>query len=85
MLRFSENLSTMFREYPMLERSATAASAGFGCAEMHFLFYLDPEDLNIRLAGNDLKLLILNLPAGDPPRGGEGNATVPEKTRRIPW
>ena len=28
-----------------------------------FSFYLDPEDLNIRLAGNDLKLLILNLPA----------------------
>ena len=85
MLRFSDNLSTMFREYPMLECPATAASAGFGCAEMHFPFYLDPEDLNIQLAGNGLKLLVLNLPAGDPPQGGEGNATMPKKTRRIPW
>ena len=85
MLRFSDNLSTMFWEYPMLECPVRAASAGFGCAEIHFPFYLDPEDLNIQLAGNGLKLLVLNLPAGDPPQGGEGNATMPKKTRRIPW
>lgn len=42
MLRFSDNLSTMFWEYPMLECPVRAASAGFGCAEMHFPFYLDP-------------------------------------------
>ena len=70
MLRFSDNLSTMFWEYPMLECPVRAASAGFGCAEMHFPFYLDLEDLNIQLAGNGLKLLVLNLPAGDPPQGG---------------
>tara|TARA_B100000674_G_scaffold25257_1_gene17687 strand:- start:4108 stop:4506 length:399 start_codon:yes stop_codon:yes gene_type:complete len=67
----------------MLEGPAAAARAGFGYVGMQFPCYLDLEDLNTRLAGNGLKLQVLNLPAGDPPQRSKGYANMPKKTRRI--
>ena len=79
MLRFSANLSTMFREYPTLERPGAAAQAGFSGVEMQFPYDLDLSSLAAVLSENELGLSVLNVPAGDFPQGGEGNIIVAEK------
>ena len=79
MLRFSANLSTMFREVPLIDRPEAAARAGFRCVEMQFPYDLDLDALQATLSAHSLCLSVLNVPAGDFPNGGEGNATVASK------
>ena len=79
MLRFSANLSTMFREFPVLERPGAAARAGFTAVEMQFPYDLDLNDLAAAITRNNLGLSVLNVPAGDFPQGGEGNVTIAEQ------
>jgi len=79
MPRFSANISTMFREVPMIGRPAAAARAGFRCVEMQFPYDLDADDLATTLTDHALSVSVLNVPAGDFPQGGEGNVTLPEK------
>jgi hydroxypyruvate isomerase len=80
MPRFSVNLSTMFREYDLLDRPRAAYKAGFRCVEMQFPYDHDIKDLSAALSEFSLALSVLNVPCGDFVGGGEGNSAIPGKT-----
>jgi hydroxypyruvate isomerase len=80
MLRFSANLSTMFREVDLLDRPAAACKAGFKCVEMQFPYDHDVADLSSRLGEHGLSVSVLNIPCGDFVGGGEGNSAIPGRT-----
>jgi len=77
MPRFSANISTLFREYLMIERIAEAASAGFDAIEIQFPYAEQPGALRAALDSHRLPLALMNFPAGDLMQGGEGLAAVP--------
>lgn len=77
MPRFAANLSTLFRELPLLERAAAAAAAGFDAVEIQFPYAEDPEALRAAFDAAGLPLVLMNFPVGDLMRGGEGLAAVP--------
>jgi len=77
MPRFSANISTLFREFPMRERIAQANAAGFDAIEIQFPYGHDPKSLRSRLAATGLSLVLMNFPAGDLMDGGEGLAAIP--------
>ena len=77
MLRFSANLSMLFTEVPLLERFALARQAGFNAVEIQFPYDLDVLTLQNQLEQHQLKLVLINLPAGDLMQGGDGISGVP--------
>ena len=83
MLRFSANLSLLFTEYPWPQRFAAARAAGFDAVEIQFPYDLEIATLKTLLADNDLKLVLINLPAGDLMAGGDGLACVPDRMREF--
>ncbi len=79
MLRFSANLSTLFKEVPFPERPAAAAAAGFRCVEMQFLYDTTAKTLAADLERLSLEVSVINVPAGDLVEGGEGNAAIRDR------
>lgn len=77
MPRFAANLSTLFRELPLLERAGAAAAAGFDAIEIQFPYDEDPQALRAAFDEAGLPLVLMNFPAGDLMRGGDGLAAVP--------
>ena len=77
MPRFAANLSLLFTEYPMLERFAQARAAGFDAVEIQFPYELSYAEIHQALLQHQLKLILINLPAGDLMSGGNGLACVP--------
>jgi hydroxypyruvate isomerase len=74
MLKLAANLSTMFREVPLLERFAAARAAGFHAVELQFPYDVAAGDLRAALRTNGLRLALINAPAGDLDRGERGLA-----------
>ncbi|MEC7119049.1 MAG: TIM barrel protein, partial [Pseudomonadota bacterium] len=72
MLQFSANLSMLFTEVPLIERFALAKQAGFSAVEIQFPYDLDVLLIQAQLELHDLKLVLINLPAGDLMQGGNG-------------
>ena len=83
MLRFSANLSLLFTEVPLLERFQRAKQAGFSAVEIQFPYALAPEELKQLLNDLQLDLVLFNIDADDLLQGGEGLASVPEKTAQF--
>ncbi|MFP5430651.1 MAG: hydroxypyruvate isomerase family protein [Gammaproteobacteria bacterium] len=77
MLRFSANLSMLFTERPLVERFAAARAAGFDAVEIQFPYELSIDAIRQQLDENDLRLVLINVPAGDLMQGGDGLACVP--------
>lgn len=77
MPKFSANISTLYREFTLLERVGQAAAAGFDAVEVQFPYDEDPEKFRRELDTSGLPLVLMNFPAGDLMRGGEGLAAVP--------
>ena len=77
MLKFSANLSMLFTEYPLIERFAVAKRHGFSAVEIQFPYDLDVLELKHQLDLHQLKLVLINLPAGDLMSGGNGLTGVP--------
>ena len=77
MLKFSANLSMLFCEYPLLERFAIARQFGFDAVEIQFPYDTDVLKIKAELDKHQLKLVLINLPAGDLMQGGNGLAGVP--------
>jgi hydroxypyruvate isomerase len=73
-LKLAANLSTLFREVPLLERFAAARVAGFHAVELQFPYDVDAADLRDALRANDLRLALINAPAGDLAKGERGLA-----------
>ena len=83
MPRFCANISTLFREVPLLERIGLAAAAGFDAIEMQFPYDQDPAVLKAELESQNLPLVLMNFPVGDLMTGGEGLAAVPGRELKF--
>lgn len=77
MPEFSANLSTMFREYDLIDRPRAAHQAGFRAVEMQFPYELECSALAAVLKEHALSVSVINVPCGDFVQGGEGNAALP--------
>jgi 2-dehydrotetronate isomerase len=79
MPNFAANLTMMFTEWPLLERFAAAADAGFTAVEILFPYELTPDAIASSLARNHLTLALFNLPPGDWAAGERGLAALPDR------
>ena len=77
MLNFSANLSLLFTEVPLIQRFALAKQAGFQAVEIQFPYELTIDEISQQLTEHELKLVLINVPAGDLMQGGDGLACVP--------
>lgn len=77
MIKLAVNLSMIFTEVPLLERFALARAHGFDHIEIQFPYELSIEQIQTQLTVYDLKLCLINAPAGDLMTGGNGLAGVP--------
>lgn len=77
MPRFAANVSTMFTDRPFLERFAAARKAGFEAVECQFPYEAEAADIKAELAGNQLRMLLINTPPGDFAAGERGLAGLP--------
>ena len=73
MLKFSANLSLLFRELPLLERIKAAREAGFGAAEIQIPYEAPAAALARESAAAGLPIVLINAPMG-PDRGSPGFA-----------
>jgi hydroxypyruvate isomerase len=63
-LKFSANLSVMFRELPLLERFAAARAAGFRAAEIQVPYEFAAAELARAADEADLPVVLINAPMG---------------------
>lgn len=77
MLKFAANLSLLFNEQPLIERFAAARAAGFDAVEIQFPYTLTVEQIQQQLEAHALKLILINIPAGDWEAGERGLACLP--------
>lgn len=82
-MRLAANLSLMFTEVPLLQRFEKAALAGFKTVEIQFPYDESIEDLVAAKNKADVKVCLINVPAGDLMQGGEGLACVPGKEKEF--
>jgi hydroxypyruvate isomerase len=80
MPKFAANLSTLFTEYPFLERFSRARDAGFSAVEFQFPYEFDAAAIAAELSRNSLELVLFNLPAGNFAAGDRGMANDPART-----
>jgi hydroxypyruvate isomerase len=83
MLKFSANLSMLFTEVPLIERFALARQHGFDAVEIQFPYELGIEQIQARLNQHRLKLILINIPAGDLMQGGDGLAGIPGREQMF--
>ncbi|MEL0027521.1 MAG: TIM barrel protein [Perlucidibaca sp.] len=83
MLRFTANLSLLFRELPLIERFAAARAAGFRAVEIQFPYELSIGEIRQELEQHELALVLINVPAGDLMQGGDGLACVPGREAQF--
>jgi hydroxypyruvate isomerase len=81
--KFSANLSMMFQEVLFLERFGTAAKAGFKAVEFMFPYEYPVADLRKALSDNGLKLVLINMPAGNFAAGERGFAVNPARREEF--
>ena len=73
-MRIAANLTLLFTEYPMAERSSRAAEAGFDGVEVLFPYDMPVQDWQATLT---LPLALINTPPGDWSAGERGCSAVP--------
>jgi hydroxypyruvate isomerase len=79
MTSLAANLSTLFTDVPFLERFALARSAGFEVVECQFPYEASPEVVRRAMADAGVRLVLLNLPAGQWAAGDRGLACHPQR------
>ena len=79
MPKFAANLTMLFNEVPFMDRFEQAAQAGFEAVEFLFPYDYAAEDIRAKLKGNQLALVLHNLPAGDWAAGERGIACHPDR------
>lgn len=77
MLRFAANLSMLFTHLPLLERFGAARAAGFEAVEIQFPYDTALDALQAAQRAAGVKVVLINVPAGDLMAGGDGLAGVP--------
>ncbi|MDP9455663.1 MAG: TIM barrel protein [Actinomycetota bacterium] len=80
-MRFSVNVSILFKEVPFLKRFSRVSEAGFGAVEFWWpggeVDDLDEVSAAVRAAG--VSVALMNFPAGDMPAGDRGLAGDPQR------
>lgn len=76
-LKFSANLSLLYRELPLIERLAAARSDGFEAAEIQVPYEIASSELARAAADAGLPIILINAPMGPEPRA-PGMACRPE-------
>lgn len=69
----------MFTELPFLDRFRAAANSGFRAVEFLFPYEYEPAELARRLAHNDLRQALFNMPPGRWDAGERGMAILPDR------
>ena len=83
MPHFSANLSMLYTEVPLKERFALARQSGFEAVEIQFPYELTSDEIQAELAQHQLKLVLINVPAGDLMQGGDGLAGIPGREQTF--
>ncbi|MFB6467086.1 hydroxypyruvate isomerase family protein [Cytobacillus sp. Hz8] len=79
MNQFAVNISTIFTEFPFIERFQKAREAGFSLVECQFPYAYPLNQIRSALKENNLTLVLINLPPGDWEEGERGIAIDPNK------
>ncbi len=79
MPNFAANLTTMFNEWPFLDRFEAAADAGFAAVEYLFPYDFAPEEIQARLERHGLTQALFNMPPGNWAAGERGIAALPDR------
>lgn len=80
MPRLAANLSLLFADRPLPERFAAARRAGFDEVEIQFPYSHSIPELATACQAAGVRVVLINLPAGDLMQGGDGLACVPAQT-----
>ena len=81
MPRFAANLSMLFTEWPLVERFAAAAAAGFRAVELQEPYEVSASAVRAELERHRLTMLGINTALGQP--GEFGVAAVPGREREF--
>jgi hydroxypyruvate isomerase len=82
-MRFSANVSILFKEAPFLERFARAAGAGFSAVEFWWPSGEDLGAVERVIKDANLRVVLFNFDAGDMAAGDRGLASDPEREGRF--
>jgi hydroxypyruvate isomerase len=83
-MRFSANVSILFKEVPLLERFGRAASAGFSAVEFWWPGHdADLGEIERAVKDADLDVALFNFDAGDMPAGERGLAGDPGREQQF--
>jgi hydroxypyruvate isomerase len=83
MLKWSANLTMLFKEIPFVERLQAAAQAGFGAVEFMWPTGVDLDALIAAQAASGVDIALFNVDSGDVPAGERGFPNDP--ARRAWW
>lgn len=83
MAKFCANISTLFSEFPFLERFGAARSAGFDAVEVAFPYDHAVPDMLDMLGRNELSLAMITCPPPNYTGGERGFAAVPGQSARF--
>jgi len=78
-MKFSANLSILFKEAPLLERFGLAREAGFSAVEFWWPAGEDLGDIERAVKDANLDVALFNFDAGDMPNGDRGLISDPER------
>jgi hydroxypyruvate isomerase len=79
MLKWSANLTMLFKEVSFVERLRAAARAGFGAVEFMWPIGVDLEALVAARAASGVEVVLFNVDSGDVPAGDRGFPNDPAK------
>ena len=82
-MRFSANLSMLFKEVPFLDRFARAAGAGFSAVEFWWPSDEDVGEVQKVVNEADLEVALFNFDAGDMPNGDRGLVSDPGRQEQF--
>src|SRR5919112_2357828 len=82
-MRFSANVSILFKEVPFLERFGRAAATGFSTVEFWWPSDEDPDAVEKAVKDANLQVALMNFDAGDMAAGDRGLAGDPEREGRF--
>ena len=82
-MRFSANVSILFKEVPLLERFGRAAGAGFGAVEFWWPSGEDLGEVEKAVKDAGVTVALFNFDAGDMPGGERGLAGDPERREQF--
>ena len=82
-MRFSANVSILFKEAPFLERFGWAAATGFSAVEFWWPSGEDPGAVEKAVEDAGLRVALMNFDAGDMAAGDRGLASDPEREEQF--